>query len=126
MIEQWGRGTQLIVGLCLAAGHPEPEYIEKGGVLMVRMYSKNPMETRRKVSNNELLAHLEPRQMKILKLLSSNPRGLSMSELMQELSDEATQRTILRDLKSLEMQGLVSLSGKGKKSIWSCLIMFDN
>ena len=26
LIEKWGRGTQKIVQLCVAAGHPEPEF----------------------------------------------------------------------------------------------------
>lgn len=35
LIEQWGRGTQKIVKLCKQAGHPEPEFEEIGGAVLV-------------------------------------------------------------------------------------------
>jgi predicted HTH transcriptional regulator len=36
LIEQWGRGTQKIVELCVRAGHPEPEFGEQAGSVFVR------------------------------------------------------------------------------------------
>jgi ATP-dependent DNA helicase RecG len=38
LIEQWGRGTQKIVELCLKAGHPEPEFGEQTGSVFVRLW----------------------------------------------------------------------------------------
>lgn len=35
LIEQWGRGTQKIVELCKRAGHPEPEFEEIAGSVVV-------------------------------------------------------------------------------------------
>jgi ATP-dependent DNA helicase RecG len=34
-IEQWGRGTQKIIELCTHAGHPEPEFAEVAGSVVV-------------------------------------------------------------------------------------------
>ena len=36
LIERWGRGTQKIVDLCVRAGHPEPEFEERAGEVVVR------------------------------------------------------------------------------------------
>jgi ATP-dependent DNA helicase RecG len=36
LIERWGRGTQKIVELCVQAGHPEPEFEERTGEVVVR------------------------------------------------------------------------------------------
>ena len=36
LIEQWGRGTQKIVELCVKAGHPEPEFGQQAGSVFVR------------------------------------------------------------------------------------------
>ncbi len=36
LVEQWGRGTQNIVELCVEAGHPEPEFVEQAGAVGVR------------------------------------------------------------------------------------------
>lgn len=126
MIEQWGRGTQQIVEFCLSAGHPEPEYIQERGILTVRMYSKHPMETRRKISRHELLAYLDPRQMNILALLSLNPQGLPTGEVVKKLGEaETARRTILRELKLLEMKGLIATKGKGKNTVWTCLMVLE-
>ena len=38
LIEQWGRGTQKIVELCVRAGHPEPEFGEQAGSVFVRFW----------------------------------------------------------------------------------------
>lgn len=35
LIEQWGRGTQKIIELCKQAGHPEPEFREQAGCVVV-------------------------------------------------------------------------------------------
>ncbi|MBI3924540.1 MAG: hypothetical protein HY319_03290 [Armatimonadetes bacterium] len=36
LVEEWGRGTLQIVELCTKAGHPEPEFEEVGGSMLVR------------------------------------------------------------------------------------------
>ena len=40
LIERWGRGTQKIVALCVAAGHPAPQFEERAGSLVVRFLVK--------------------------------------------------------------------------------------
>ena len=36
LVEQWGRGTNKIVELCVQAGHPEPEFGQQAGSVFVR------------------------------------------------------------------------------------------
>jgi ATP-dependent DNA helicase RecG len=116
-IEQWGRGTQLIVEYCLAAGHPEPEFIEDAGGLTVCMYSKYPMQTQIDLVP-EIHVQLEPRELKIFEILTTHLGGLSSGELTEVLQDSLGKRTVLRDLRNLEDKGLVCRKGKGNKIIW--------
>ncbi|MFO7902511.1 MAG: ATP-binding protein [Planctomycetota bacterium] len=41
LIERWERGTQKIVELCRAAGHPEPEFEERAGEVVVRFLPRD-------------------------------------------------------------------------------------
>ncbi len=36
LVEQWGRGTQMIVELCVRAGYPEPEFLAESAGVGVR------------------------------------------------------------------------------------------
>jgi len=36
LVEEWGRGTQMIVDLCVRAGHPKPEFVAEGNAFGVR------------------------------------------------------------------------------------------
>lgn len=36
LVERWGRETQMIVELCVKAGHPEPEFEAESGAFGVR------------------------------------------------------------------------------------------
>jgi len=38
LVEQWGRGTNKIVELCVQAGHPEPEFGQQAGSVFVRFW----------------------------------------------------------------------------------------
>ncbi len=40
LIERWGRGTQKIVAMCVAAGHPAPQFQERAGSVVVRFLVK--------------------------------------------------------------------------------------
>jgi ATP-dependent DNA helicase RecG len=42
LIEQWGRGTNRIVELCVKAGHPEPDFDEVAGAVVVRFRLVTP------------------------------------------------------------------------------------
>ena len=45
LIEQWGRGTQKIVALCVKAGLPEPDFGEQAGSVYVRFRPVTPEVT---------------------------------------------------------------------------------
>lgn len=119
MIEQWGRGTQQIVELCVAAGHPEPEYIEEGGGLTVFLYSKNPMETRRESLQASKLSEVKfsERQRRILEILSSG-KEFKIKEIWGQLTDNPVERTLRKDLATLKKLGFIDSKGSTKMTLW--------
>ena len=116
MIEQWGRGTQQIVELCVTEGHPEPEYRMETGGLTVYLYSKNPMQTAKEVAPKAKIS-LTSRQEQILAILSRSD-GLRSKEILAKLSDSPAERTLRDDLAFLKQNGLVGSSGSTKTTIW--------
>ena len=79
LIERWGRGTQKIVELCVQAGHPEPEFEESAGQVIVRFIPRGYTPPHR-VSHD-----LTERQRRILHILRDGQRLRSM-ELRAQLS----------------------------------------
>lgn len=113
-IEQWGRGTQKIIELCLKAGHPEPEFLEQAGSVVVRFLA-NDYVPPVKVSYN-----LSNRQRQILHILAQ-VKDLSFPQIKVKIQDIAADRTLRDDLQHLKRVGMISSVGRGKNARW-CLI----
>jgi len=107
LIEQWGRGTQKVVELCLEAGLPEPEYGEDGGSFWVRFA----------VSGTVIGCELTERQRLILENLAGH-QSLSVIEILREISGSVSTRTIRRDLNYLLKLKLVTKAGSGRIARW--------
>ncbi|MFZ5625128.1 MAG: ATP-binding protein [Gemmatimonadota bacterium] len=112
LIEQWGRGTQEIVALCVRAGHPEPEFGEQAGSVWVRFLPSGYIAPHR-------VAHdLTERQREILQVLAH--RGsLTFADVREHLSDPPSDRSIRNDLMHLRQLGLARLDGRGRGARWS-------
>ena len=107
LVEEWGRGTQMIVGLCVRAGHPEPEFVEQTGAVGVRFLPSSYIAPHR-------IAHdLTQRQREILHVLARH-RELPLREIRASLSREAADRTIQEDLAHLRRLDLVDATGRGR------------
>jgi ATP-dependent DNA helicase RecG len=107
LIEQWGRGTQEIVSLCVRAGHPEPEFGEEAGSVWVRFLPSGYIAPHR-------VAHdLTERQREILEILSRHGEA-PLRMIREELARPAADRTIQEDLVHLRRLGLVGASGRGR------------
>lgn len=107
LIEQWGRGTEDIVALCVRAGHPEPEFGEQAGSVWVRFLPSGYIAPRR-------VAHdLTERQREILQVLSRHAKA-PLRVIREELARSAADRTIQEDLAHLRRLGLVGASGRGR------------
>ncbi len=110
LIEQWGRGTQKIIELCLKAGLPEPEFLEQAGSVVVKFILIDH------ATPSKAAHELSHRQKQILDLLST--KDSSFSEIKLNISNPPADRTIRDDLQQLKRSGLILSKGRGKNSIW--------
>jgi ATP-dependent DNA helicase RecG len=111
LIERWGRGTQKIVELCVRAGHPEPEFEEIAGEVVVRFIPSGYVPPHR-VSHD-----LTERQRRILHILRNGQRFRS-GEILGELHPSPS-ATVLRDeLNFLRSIGLIDGAGHGAGARW--------
>ena len=111
LIERWGRGTQKIVSLCVAAGHPEPEFEQRGGEFIVRFLPSAYIPPHR-VSHD-----LTERQRRILHALRDGTKR-SIGEIAIEVDPALAKRTLLDDLSLLRSLHLVRSGGRGRGSYW--------
>jgi ATP-dependent DNA helicase RecG len=79
LIKAWGRGTQRIVELCVAAGRPAPAFAEEAGAVVVRFFPSR-YEPPLRVSYD-----LTPRQREILRILSQG-EAISLRSLHARMS----------------------------------------
>lgn len=112
LVEAWGRGTQKIVELCVAAGHPEPEFVEQAGAVGVRFFAGSYQPPLR------VGYDLTPRQREILAALSQGG-PMRLSVLRDGLPGAPPERTLRRELDELRRLGLVEASGRTRARIWA-------
>lgn len=111
LIEQWGRGTQKIIELCLKAGLPEPEFFEQAGSVVVKFLLSSEYVAPKKVAYE-----LSNRQRQILDLLAI--KDSSFTEIKMSIKDRPADRTLRDDLQYLKRLGLISSKGRGRNSLW--------
>lgn len=111
LIDEWGRGTRLIVRLCRDAGHPDPEFFIQGGSFGVRLFSNVPL--------GPVLAQrfgLKPGEVSLLRALRRGDS--SVRELVASLkgsTSTSAARAYLGHLKALELVGNEGRRGPGAK-----------
>lgn len=111
LIEQWGRGTEDIVALCVRAGHPEPEFGEQAGSVWVRFLPSGYIAPHR-------VAHdLTERQREILQVIGRG-RRIPLRQIMASLSHPPAEATVRDDLYHLKRLGLVNSQGHGRGAVW--------
>lgn len=111
LVERWGRGTQLIVELCVKAGHPEPEFIERAGSVGVRFLPSGYIAPHRVVFN------LTPRQREMLQILADN--NVPLRYIKENLANPPSDAAVRADLFRLKNLGLIDNNGKrGLGALW--------
>ena len=111
LIEQWGRGTEEIVRLCVRAGHPEPGFGEQAGAVWVRFLTRSYVPPHR-------VAHdLTERQREILEVLGSSAT-LALRDIIARLANAPASATVRGDLYHLKRLGLVDSKGHGRGAVW--------
>ena len=111
LIEGWGRGTQKIVELCVKAGHPEPEFEERSGEVIVRFNASGYVPPHR-VEHD-----LSDRQRRILHVLRDGVRFRS-AEILERMMPKPSPTVLRDDLNFLRSCGLVEGSGRGVGARW--------
>jgi ATP-dependent DNA helicase RecG len=111
LVEEWGRGTQMIVGLCVRAGHPEPEFLEESGAVGVRFLPSGYLAPHRVVHD------LTERQREILHLLAGGGR-LTFAQVRGGIENPPSDRSVRNDLAHLRQLGLTKLEGRGRGARW--------
>lgn len=110
LIDEWGRGTGLIVRGCHEAGHPDPEFFEPPGAFGVRLWSRRPL--------GPVLAEQYPvtaRQRAVLRTLLAGQQTVDhVAVRLHAMGETASAVTLRRDLRALRQLGLVTLqTGRG-------------
>jgi hypothetical protein len=111
LIEQWGRGTQKIVDWCVAAGQPEPDFEQQAGDVVVRFRPSGyhpPLTVKH---------DLTERQREILLILSDR-RKSKVHDILAQLENPPSLRSLQLDLRMLRDLRLVQTSGRGGNARW--------
>lgn len=108
MIESVGTGTQEMLRESQKIGAPDPEYIERGSTFIV-IFHKN-LQDRQKAS-------LPPRQQEILNIMS-RMGACTTTEILKDIKNPPTDRTLRSDLVQLEALGYVLKQGDGRATTW--------
>ncbi len=111
LIELWGRGTQGIVGQCVEAGCPEPQFEERAGEFVVRFLAPDYAVS---VPEGVELSH---RQARILGLFQATPKR-SLREIRESVDPGLSDSTVRNDLNRLRELGLVEAVGVGRGAFW--------
>ena len=111
LIERWGRGTQKIVALCVEAGHPEPEFEERSGEVVVRFVASGY------VPPHQVSHDLTERQRRVLHILSDGGKW-RFGDISNRLSPPPPERTLRDELVMLRTLGLIESSGRGPAARW--------
>lgn len=106
-----GRGTQKIVSLCVAAGHPAPEFEERVGSVVVRFLVKDYVPPLR-------IGHdLTERQRRILFALRTGTR-LGSKAIRLAIDPDLPPTTLREDLALLRKLRLIEGTGRGQGAVW--------
>jgi len=111
LIERWGRGTQTIVDLCVQAGHPEPEFEERSGEIVVRFLPSGY------VPPHQVSHELSERQRRVLHILSDGKKWRS-SDIVSQFSEPIASSTLRDDLMLLKRLGMIDSGGHGRGARW--------
>jgi ATP-dependent DNA helicase RecG len=119
LIERWGRGTNKIIEECERAGCPEPEFEETGLSVVVRFRPRAVPTT------HWTTTVLGPRAERILQVLGR--RGpLHAPELLRELAENVTLRSLQTDLRALRDAGRIVMVGRGRATEYHLAVREGN
>ena len=111
LIEQWGRGTNRIVELTVKAGHPEPEFTEIAGSVVVCFRPKSGSITVATTPTSGAEAESRPESRpeaiiaKTLVMLTNEPLG--KAEIAHRLGHKSVSGRLNKAIRELSTDGLI-------------------
>jgi len=117
--ESWGRGIEMIINLCTAAGHPEPEFFERTGGFCVKLKSKQMIGAPRITEETRIVtgSKLNILEQKILQALNKQGQ-MKTVDVVELLEHKIAPRTVQKYLKHLYGLNLIHKKGSGKNTYW--------
>lgn len=117
LIERYGSGTLRMIELCEQQGIKPPEFLEAGDGFLVKFYFKQPIGPIKQVQLLEDQLGFSEREKALLRILSSQQK-VTLKEIMTQLQDPPTDRTVRSILSDLRNKGLVNSEGFGRGAVW--------
>ncbi len=126
LIEAWGRGVPEIIRSCLAADDPEPEFLTDP--VEFKTIFRFPVSIKPHVyiigEESKISNQLTTRQHRILKILSDGKQKKA-KEIMVELQEPTTERTLRRDLLKLKTLEAIDSIGRGNFAAWFLIQKYE-
>jgi len=110
LIERYGGGTLRMIELCERQGLKPPEFSEAGDGFLVKFYFKAPIGPHKQIIQDDYQHRFSDRERELLDILSLHGKS-TLKDIMSNLKDPPTDRTIRNALSSLRDKGLVSSGG---------------
>ncbi len=106
-----------MITLCREQGIPAPKFEERGGGLAVTFKFKKPISASSSPAYKKEDKPLSVRQKMILDIIKQY-ENVGIKQIMTELINPPSQRTVQRDLELLETRGYVSHFGSSQATVW--------
>ena len=117
LVETWGTGTNKMIRLCQQDDLPEPKFSQDTGGLTVTFYFETPVHTAQETQQ----VMLSDRAHTILSLIKAQHSPINIQDILAQLDNPPSLRTIQADLTLLQKAKVIEQIGKGRATHWKAL-----
>jgi ATP-dependent DNA helicase RecG len=128
LIETWGNGTLKMINECREHGIADPIFEEYSSGFSVQFIfkesigpragiTKQKQQSHQEIINTTVLESLSSRQLEIINILRKH-ENLKAPDILQELEEPPSDRTLRDDLLTLKKLNLIDSRGRARSTIW--------